>query len=81
MTLEELAAMPGNSVSPRIAAQFLGVTQYGLNVAAKAGRLGLPYVFSGRNLKISKAAILDYCGYKGAERGEARVITVEPGGV
>ena len=65
MTLEELAAMPGNSVGTKIAAEFLGTSQWGLSLAAKQGTLGLPYVFSGNRLKISKAALLEYCGWKG----------------
>lgn len=67
MTLKELAAMPGNSVGTKIAAHFLGTSQWGLSLAAKEGKLGLPYVFSGNRLKISKAALLDYCGYKPEE--------------
>lgn len=70
MTLEELAAMPGNSVGTRIASEFLGVSQWGLSLAAKQGQLGLPYVFSGNRLKISKAAILEYCGYKADAHGK-----------
>lgn len=63
-TLDELAALPGNSVGTRIASKFLGVSQWGLSLAAKEGKLGLPYVFSGNRLHISKAALLEYCGYK-----------------
>ena len=67
-TLEELAALPEAAVSPRVAARFLGGSQYGLNVAARNGQLGLPHYFSGNRLKISKAAILDFCGYRPANR-------------
>ena len=67
MTLEELAAMPGNSVGTKIAAHFLGTSRWGLSLAAKEGKLGLPFVFSGNRLKISKAALLEYCGYKPVE--------------
>lgn len=68
MTLEELAAIPGNSVGTKIASEILGTSQWGLTQAAKNGRLGLPFVFSGNRLKISKAALLDYCGYKKQEK-------------
>ncbi len=64
MTLKELAEMPGNSVGTKIASEFLGTSPWGLTLAAKAGKLGLPFVFSGNRLKISKAAILEFCGYK-----------------
>lgn len=64
MTLQELAALPGNSVGTKIASEFLGVSQWGLSLAAKQGQLGLPFVFSGNRLKISKAALLEYCGWK-----------------
>lgn len=67
MTLEELAELPGYTVGTKIAAEFLGADRYSLNIAAKAGRLGLPYAFSGNRLKISKAALLEYCGWKGKE--------------
>jgi len=64
-TLEELAALPGYSVGTRIAAKFLGTSQWGLTLAAKAGALGLKHTFSGNRLYISKADLLEYCGYKG----------------
>jgi len=63
-TLKELAALPGNSVGTKEAAYFLGTSRWGLTLAAKQGQLGLPFVFSGNRLKISKAALLEYCGYK-----------------
>ncbi len=64
MTLEELAAMPGNSVGTKEAAEVLGCSRWGLTLAAKQGQLGLPYAFSGNRLKISKAALLEYCGWR-----------------
>ena len=64
MTLKELAALPGYSVGTKIAAQFLGTSQWGLTLAAKAGDLGLPYVFSGNRLKNSKAALLEFKGHQ-----------------
>ena len=35
MTLEELAAVPGNSVGTKEASYFLGVSRWGLTLAAK----------------------------------------------
>lgn len=63
-TLKELAELPGNSVGTKEAAYFLGTSRWGLTLAAKQGQLGLPFVFSGNRLKISKTALLEYCGYK-----------------
>lgn len=64
-TLEELAALPSPGVVPRVATKFLGGSAYGLNIAARHGQLKLPHFFSGNRLYISKAAILEYCGYNG----------------
>lgn len=63
-TLEELAAVPGYSVSPTVAARFLGCTPYALNLAAKEHRLTLGHYFAGRWLRISKADVLRYCGWQ-----------------
>lgn len=70
MTLEELAALPGNSVGTKEAAEVLGCSRWGLSLAAKQGNLGLPYAFSGNRLKISKAALLEYCRYNPDRSGE-----------
>lgn len=68
MTLQELAALPGNTVGTKEAAEVLGCSRWGLSLAAKQGQLGLPFVFSGNRLKISKAALLEYCGWKPEEK-------------
>ena len=68
MTIEELAAVPGQSVGSKEAAAILGCDRYALNIAAKQGTLNLPYFFSGNRLKISKAALLEYCGYAKKEK-------------
>ena len=73
MTLKELAELPGNSVGTKIASEFLGTSQWGLTMAAKTGHLGLPFVFTGNRLKISKAAILEFCGYKPEQNDAGRV--------
>lgn len=72
MTLEQIAAMPGNSVGTKEAASILGISRWGLTLAAKQGQLGLPYVFSGNRLKISKSALLEYCGYKPDTKAEVK---------
>ena len=74
MTLQELAETKEAFVSPKIAAEILGVSQWGLNVRAKAsmengiGTIGcIRFFFSGRNLKLCKADILSFCGYTGPQ--------------
>ena len=71
MTLQELAQTPGVTVGTKEASEILGVSRYGLTLAAREGRLGLRYVFSGNRLKISKADLLAYCGWKSEESAEA----------
>lgn len=78
MTLDEFAALPGNSVGTKEAAEILGCDRYALNVAAKQGMLGLPHFFSGNRLKISKAAILAYCGRKEAGAETPGIFTTTP---
>ena len=68
MTAQELAALPGNSVGTKEAAEVLGCSRWGITLAAKQGQLGLPFFFSGNRLKISKAALLEYLGYKQEEQ-------------
>ncbi len=74
MTAQELAALPGNSVGTKEASEILGVSRWGLSLAAKEGRLGLPYVFSGNRLKISKAALLEYIGWTDEKRERRKLI-------
>lgn len=63
MTVEELAALPGVTVGSKEASAVLGCDRYALNIAAKNGELGLQCFFSGNRLKISKASLLEFCGY------------------
>lgn len=65
ITLAEVAASPEPWVTPTVAAKLLGKKSgYGFNLAAKEGRLGIPHMWSGRNLLISKAYLLDFLGWK-----------------
>ena len=64
--LAELAARDSTTVSSTEAARILGCDQWGLVLAAKNGHLDyLPHFFSGNRLKISKAALLEFCGWRG----------------
>lgn len=63
--LAELAARDTTTVSSTEAARILGCDQWGLVLAAKNGTLPIPHFFSGNRLKISKAALLEFCGWRG----------------
>lgn len=69
MTPQELMAIPGNSVGTKVAAEVIGCSRYGLNLAAKQGMLALDHTFSGNRLYISKAALLRYMGYGADQEG------------
>lgn len=71
MTIQEFAALPGMWVGTKEVSDLLNTDRYGLNLAAKAGKLGFEYFFSGNRLKISKASVLKFCGVDGKE-GEAQ---------
>ena len=62
MTHEEriswLQKQPGETISPDALAQVLGGRAYLYNLAAKAGRLRLPHMWRGQNLRIFKAPVL-----------------------
>lgn len=63
--LAELAARDTTTVSSTEAARILGCDPWGLVLAAKNSTLPIPHFFSGNRLKISKAALLEFCGWKG----------------
>lgn len=62
MTREEklqlLRDIPGETISPTLAARMLGGTPYIYNLEAKAGRLMLPHMWRGRNLRIFKGPLI-----------------------
>ena len=74
MTVEELAALPGVHVGTKEAAAVLGCDRYSLNIAAKQGTLGLDHTFVGNRLKISKASLLEYCGYIRQEKAPLSIV-------
>ena len=65
MTVEELAALPGVHVGTKEAAAVLGCDRYSLNIA---------HMFVGNRLKISKAALLEYCGYIQKEKAPLSIV-------
>lgn len=56
--MELLKAQPGETISPAILARILGGNPYAYNLAAKEGKLPLPHVWRGRNLRIIKAPLV-----------------------
>lgn len=62
MTHEEriayLMALPGETISPTELAVVLGGDPYAYNLQAKAGKLTLPHLWRGRNLRIFRAPVL-----------------------
>ena len=48
----------GETVSPRLAALVIGGDPYAYNLAAREGKLTLPHVWRGRNLRIFKEPLL-----------------------
>lgn len=74
MTVEELAAMPGVHVGTKEAAAVLGCDRYSLNIAAKQGTLNIAHTFVGNRLKISKVALLEYCGYIQQEKAPLSIV-------
>ncbi len=47
------------TLSPTELAKVIGGRPFAYNVAARAGKLELPHVFRGRNLRIFKQPVLD----------------------
>lgn len=60
--LDHLEAMSRFDISPTEAAAVLGCDPGALTVAAKTGNLGLPYFFAGSHLRLSRLAVLAFCG-------------------
>lgn len=68
MTKEEkiawLRGLPGETISPSQLAKIDGGAPYSYNIAAKAGKLGLPVMWRGRNLRIWKEPLIELIGGK-----------------
>lgn len=53
-----LREQPGETVSPAVVAQVLGGRPYVYNLMARQGKLTLPHVWRGRNLRVFKAPLI-----------------------
>lgn len=64
----EIAALPRFDLSPEEAAPLLGCKAYSLNVAAKECGLGsIEHYYAGKNLRLSKASVLRFIGWRPEE--------------
>ena len=57
--IQLLLNAPGETISPSVAAKVLGGVAYWYNLSAQNGRMTLPHIWRGRNLRIFKQPILD----------------------
>ena len=60
--IEWLKSLPGETISPKQLAVVDGGYPYGYNVAAKEGKLNLPHIWRGRNLRIWKDPVIKLIG-------------------
>ena len=74
--LAYLRSLPGETISPKELAMVAGGSPYSYNVAAKEGKLDLPHLWRGRNLRIWKGPVIRLIGWQDVQafsdgRGEA----------
>lgn len=60
--LELLRSLPDETISPRQLALVAGGDPYTYNLMAKEGRLDLPHLWRGRNLRIWKDPVIKLIG-------------------
>lgn len=71
-----LRSLPGETISPQELAKVAGGNAYSYNLAAKEGKLDLPHLWRGRNLRIWKGPVIRLIGGSDVQafsdgRGEA----------
>lgn len=57
-----LRSLPGETISPTELAKVAGGNAYSYNLAAKEGKLDLPHLWRGRNLRIWKGPVIRLIG-------------------
>ena len=57
-----LCSLPGETISPQELAKVAGGNAYSYNLAAKEGKLDLPHLWRGRNLRIWKGPVIRLIG-------------------
>ena len=60
--LEWLRSLPQETISPKQLSIVAGGDQYSYNIAAKEGKLELPHIWRGRNLRIWKDPVMKLIG-------------------
>lgn len=60
--LAYLRSLPGETISPAELAKVAGGSPYSYNLAAKEGKLDLPHLWRGRNLRIWKGPVIRLIG-------------------
>lgn len=60
--IDFLKAIPGETISPQQLAQVAGGKPYSYNMAAINGKLDLPHIWRGRNLRIWKEPVIRLIG-------------------
>lgn len=60
--LAYLRSLPGETISPTELAKVAGGSPYSYNVMAKNGKLTLPHMWRGRNLRIWKHPVIELIG-------------------
>ena len=60
--IEWLRSLPTETISPQQLARVDGGDPYSYNIAAKEGKLDLPHIWRGRNLRIWKDPVIKLIG-------------------
>lgn len=60
--LEWLRSLPSETISPQQLTQVAGGDPYTYNIMAKEGKLELPHLWRGRNLRIWKDPVIKLIG-------------------
>jgi DNA-directed RNA polymerase subunit H (RpoH/RPB5) len=60
--LEWLKSLPGETISPKQLSVIADGDPYAYNIAAKEGKLDLPHLWRGRNLRIWKDPVIKLIG-------------------
>ena len=60
--LEFLRNLPDETISPRQLAMVAGGDAYSYNLSAREGKLDLPHLWRGRNLRIWKEPVIKLIG-------------------
>lgn len=60
LSLDEIAAMDREMLTPEIVSRCWGVSQYAVNILAKENRLPFPYIINGNRVIVPKRAFIKW---------------------